>query len=119
MASITISQLDETTLERLRTRANEHGRTVEEEATEIVKRAVSVPRADNLYDAIRRRVEPLGGFELPEIVRELDRTHRGRGSHRDCEESGFCAAGRQPVRCNSAAGRTSWRLRTPRDCTRT
>jgi plasmid stability protein len=71
MASITISQLDESTLERLRLRATDHGRTVEEEAGEILKGAVSVPPVapDNLYDAIRRRVEPLGGFDLPEIAR--------------------------------------------------
>lgn len=70
MASITISQLDESTLEQLRLRAANHGRSVEEEAGEILKGAISPPPADNLYDAIRRRVEPLGGFELPEIVRE-------------------------------------------------
>jgi len=69
MASITISQLDESTLERLQQRANLHGRSVEEEAGEILKKAVPEPAPDNLYDAIRQRVEPLGGFELPEIVR--------------------------------------------------
>ncbi len=71
MASLTISQLDEPTLERLRQRATNHGRTVEEEAGEILKGAVSVPAPapDNLYAEIRRIVEPLGGFELPEIPR--------------------------------------------------
>ena len=75
MASITISQIDEPTLERLRLRASDHGRTIEEEAGEILKGAVSVPPVapDNLYDAIRRVVEPLGGFDLPEIVREPGR----------------------------------------------
>jgi len=71
MASITISQLDETTVERLRARAIEHGRTVEE-AGEIVKGAVAIraPQPDNLYDAIRRIVEPLGGLEFPDFIRE-------------------------------------------------
>jgi plasmid stability protein len=71
VASITISQIDEPTLERLRLRAADHGRSVEEEAVEILKSAVpgsGLP--GNLWQRIRRRVEPFGGFDLPEIERD-------------------------------------------------
>ena len=72
MASLLIDRIDELTLERLRLRAAEHGRSVEEEAGEIVKSAVS-PRTGvpgKLGQRIRNRFEPLGGLELPELERD-------------------------------------------------
>jgi hypothetical protein len=33
-------------------------------------RAVPAPVPENLWDAIRRRVEPFGGFDLPDIERD-------------------------------------------------
>jgi antitoxin FitA len=66
MAAITIRQLDEKTKSRLRIRAAHHGRSMEEEAREILRSAlaaVSSPRG-NLAEAIRRRFAPFGGLEL-------------------------------------------------------
>ena len=66
MASITIRRLDERVKARLRLRAARHGRSMEEEAREILAKAVreTGPPTSNLYDAIRKIVEPLGGIEL-------------------------------------------------------
>jgi plasmid stability protein len=72
MASIIIRRLEESAKERLRVRASRHGRSMEEEAREILKVALSGKRATdrNLAEAIRRRFAPLGGVELPDIPRE-------------------------------------------------
>lgn len=66
MASITIRKLDERVKSKLRVRAAQHGRSMEEEVREILKRALAAeePRAQNLAQAIRRHIEPLGGVEL-------------------------------------------------------
>lgn len=66
MASITIRRLDDSVKARLRIRAASHGRSMEEEAREILKAELKPKRAhqENLADAIRRLVEPLGGVEL-------------------------------------------------------
>ena len=69
MASITIRNLDEQTKAQLRVRAAHHKRSMEEEARNILREAVSastIPRRD-LAEAIRRRFEPFGGcdVELP------------------------------------------------------
>ncbi|MBM3567702.1 MAG: plasmid stabilization protein [Alphaproteobacteria bacterium] len=65
MASITIRNLDDGLKRRLRVRAAECGRSMEEEAREILRRAVgrgAAPR--DLAAAIRARIAPLGGVEL-------------------------------------------------------
>jgi plasmid stability protein len=66
MASITIRNLDERVKTRLRVRAARHGRSMEEEARTILQEAlVAEGRQDeNLAQAIRRHIEPLGGMEL-------------------------------------------------------
>jgi antitoxin FitA len=66
VASITIRKLDERVKAKLRVRAAHHGRSMEEEAREILKRVLVAeePRAHNLAQAIRRHIEPLGGIEL-------------------------------------------------------
>jgi plasmid stability protein len=71
MASITIRNLDDGLKRRLRFRAARHNRSMEEEARDILRCALSEePRAaDNLADRIRRRVEPLGGIDLPPFPR--------------------------------------------------
>jgi plasmid stability protein len=54
-------------------RAAAHGHSMEEEARVILKAALSQParsQEENLFDAIRKRIEPLGGVVLPEIARE-------------------------------------------------
>ena len=66
MASITIRHLDDTVKAQLRMRAARHGRSMEEEAREILKASVSGQAAPKLNFAasIRRHIEPLGGVEL-------------------------------------------------------
>ncbi len=71
MASITIRNLEDELKRRLRMRAAEHGRSMEEEAREILRQVVgenAPPR--NLAAAIRARVAPLGGVELDLPPRE-------------------------------------------------
>jgi plasmid stability protein len=72
MATITIRNLEEPLKARLRVQAAMHGRSMEDEARDILRTALNqqpVPPA-NLAAAIRARFAPLGGVELPEIPRE-------------------------------------------------
>ena len=65
MASITIRNLDDDVKTRLRVRAADNGRSMEEEARLILRDAVerkTPPR--NLASAIRARIAPLGGVDL-------------------------------------------------------
>ena len=66
MASITIRQLEENTKRKLRIRAARHGRSMEQEAREILKCALSHPDQPqaNLADTIQRRFARFGGVEL-------------------------------------------------------
>jgi plasmid stability protein len=71
MASITIRNLDDDIKHRLRVRAAEHGRSMEEEARDILRRVmgdVAPPR--NLAASIRGRVASSGGAEIELPVRE-------------------------------------------------
>ncbi len=69
---MTIRNIDEALKSRLRIRAATHGKSMEEEARDILRAALSTesPQPDNLYAAIRELVEPFGGVDLPEIPRE-------------------------------------------------
>lgn len=75
MAQLTIPDLEEPLETSLRERAARHGRPVEEEARAILREALAQEAApeENLYAAIRRTVEPFGGFELDLQPRELMR----------------------------------------------
>ncbi len=66
MASITIRNLDDETKRRLRIRAAEHGRSMEEEVREILKSAteLSLPTDKGLGTWIRERFAKFGGVEL-------------------------------------------------------
>jgi plasmid stability protein len=65
MASITIRQLEENSKRKLRMRAAQHGRSMEQEAREILKTALSQPEEQpDLAEAIRRRFAKYGGVEL-------------------------------------------------------
>jgi len=66
MATLTIRQLDEKTKTRLRVRAAHHGRSMEEEAREILRSALtaSSPAKGNLAEAIQKRFLAFGGLEL-------------------------------------------------------
>ena len=71
MASITIRNLDDDVKTRLRVRAAEHHRSMEEEARLILREAVRQKKAPrNLADAIRARIAPLGGVDLDLPQRE-------------------------------------------------
>lgn len=65
MVSITLRNLDEQTKTRLRMRAARHGRSMEDEARNILRSALTGrPTTRNLAEAIGRRFRPLGGIEL-------------------------------------------------------
>ena len=66
MASITVRNLEDGLKHRLRIRAAENGRSMEEEARDILRMALNhqQPEQENLASAIRARFTPLGGVEL-------------------------------------------------------
>ena len=66
MASITIRKLPENTKRRLRIRAARNGRSMEQEARELLETGLARADAEpeNLGEAIRRRFAPLGGVDL-------------------------------------------------------
>lgn len=72
MASITIRQLEETTKRKLRIRAAQHGRSMEQEAREILKTALSQPedQPKDLGKAIHDLFAPFGGVKLEIPPRE-------------------------------------------------
>lgn len=71
MGSILIRRVDEETKSRLRIRAARNGHSMEQEARDILRRTLApdTPARVHLVDAIRRRVQPLGGVNLPAIPR--------------------------------------------------
>lgn len=72
MASITIRNLDESTKRKLKIRAAMNGRSMEQEAREILKSTLSqaAKRKANLAERIREIFGPLGGVELERLPRE-------------------------------------------------
>ncbi|AFY30563.1 hypothetical protein [Calothrix sp. PCC 7507] len=76
MNNITISNLDDDIKSRLQKRAEKHGRSLEEEAREILHQALLENQEHplNLATMIEQRFADLGDFELPEIKREPIRT---------------------------------------------
>ena len=75
MASITIRNLDDDVKRRLRVRAAEHGRSMEEEARDILRQVVGQPIAPkNLGQAIHARFMAVGGIDLPPTKRSPMRT---------------------------------------------
>jgi plasmid stability protein len=75
MATLTIRQLEDKIKSRLRVRAAHHGRSMEEEAREILRSALagSSTGKGNLAEAIRRRFAALGGLELESPRRDAMR----------------------------------------------
>ena len=70
MASITIRNLDDDVKRRLRVRAAEHGRSMEEEARDILRQVVGQPNAPrNLGLAIHSRFAAAGGIDLTQVQR--------------------------------------------------
>jgi plasmid stability protein len=76
MASITIRNLDDETKARLRLRAARQQRSMEEEARQILRTALTTPRKEhaNLAQSIQRRFRHLGGLSLDVPPREPIRT---------------------------------------------
>jgi plasmid stability protein len=72
MASITIRDLDDELKRRLRFRAAEHGRSMEEEARNILRVALPIEssQAKNLGTAIHQLFKSFGGVELDLPPRE-------------------------------------------------
>ena len=72
MASMTIRQLDDALKQRLRVRAAMHGRSMEDEARDILRTALARDEtsAQPLIESIRARVAPLGGVDLEPSLRE-------------------------------------------------
>ena len=66
MVTLTIRRLDEKTKTRLRVRAARHGRSMEEEAREILRSALraSPVGKQNLSETVRRRFAEFGGIAL-------------------------------------------------------
>jgi plasmid stability protein len=72
MASITIRNLDDDLKRRLRVRAAEHGRSMEEEARQILKDELNqkYKTSADILRQIRAIVEPIGGLEIELPPRE-------------------------------------------------
>ncbi len=72
MATLTIRNLDERLKGRLRVRAATRGRSMEEEARQILRTVLSEsePASTNLAECIRRRFAKLGDVQLPIAARE-------------------------------------------------
>jgi antitoxin FitA len=72
MAVMTIRNIDDAIKTRLRLRAAMHGRSMEDEARDILRSALStdVPRPRDLGQAISERFGQLGGVDLPDLQRE-------------------------------------------------
>lgn len=68
---MTIRNLDEKLKARLRVQAAKHGRSMEDEARDILRSALSTSSfRGSLVKSIRHRIEPLGGIELQIEPRE-------------------------------------------------
>jgi len=76
MATLTIRRLDDKLKQKLRVQAAYHGRSMEEEAREILRTALSKNEANDknpeksLFESIRERFAPFGGVELELPPRE-------------------------------------------------
>lgn len=75
MASIVIRNLDETTKRKLKIRAATNGRSMEQEAREILRSALAhaPKKSANLAERVREIFAPLGGVELERLPREAIR----------------------------------------------
>jgi plasmid stability protein len=72
VASITIRNLDDALKSRLRIQAAVHGRSMEDEARDILRSSLNrePPGPKQLGTAINELFKPFGGFDLPEMPRE-------------------------------------------------
>ena len=72
MAAITIRNVDDALKKRLRMQAAAHGHSMEEEARDILRSALSrePARSENLGSALHELFKPFGGVELDIPERE-------------------------------------------------
>ncbi|SAK71719.1 plasmid stability protein-like protein [Caballeronia temeraria] len=79
MVAMTIQDIDEQLETRLRIQAAKHGRSMEEEARDILRTALSTEpvQGTSLVDSIRARIDPLGGVELELPRRDAIRNPTG------------------------------------------
>jgi plasmid stability protein len=72
VASITIRNLDDSLKSRLRIQAAIHGRSMEDEARDILRSSLNQEPQEpkNLGTAINALFKPIGGLDLPEVSRE-------------------------------------------------
>lgn len=75
MTNLTIHNLDESLTKILRIHAQQHGRTIEEEARQILRLAFSETsqKTNGLGSRISKRFTEIGGVDLPQPVRSLPR----------------------------------------------
>ena len=72
MASIIIRDPDEALVSRLRIQAAVHGRSIEDEAHDILRSSLNQEPEEpkNLGTAVNALFEPFGGFDVPDMPRE-------------------------------------------------
>jgi len=72
MAVMTIRDIDDAIESRLRLQAAMHGRSMEDEARDILRAALSteIPHPRDLGQAIHDRFGALGSVDLPDVPRE-------------------------------------------------
>ncbi len=72
MASMIIRNIDDELKTRLRIQAATHGRSMEDEARDILRSSLSTKsaRTQNLVESIRARIEPLGRIDIEIPLRE-------------------------------------------------
>jgi plasmid stability protein len=81
MASLTIRNLEDALKASLRVRAAHHGRSMEEEARQILRGAlVREEAAIGLGSRIASRFSAAGGVELPKVPRSQPRPSPGFGA---------------------------------------
>lgn len=64
ISTIKIDLPDQSVLAELDSRAKRHGRSIAEEAGDVLSKALANPRSDNMTARLRARFDPLGGAEL-------------------------------------------------------
>ena len=81
MAAITIRNVDPELKRQLRIRAASSGRSMEEEARNILRAELASQTPEDqadLYQRIRRHIDPIGGADLPQISRHDHPGHECR-----------------------------------------
>ena len=72
MAQLVVRNIENAVKTRLQLRARRHGHSMEEEAREILRSALTAfsPTPVNLAETIQRRFARFGGVELPVVKRD-------------------------------------------------